>query len=167
MVPGGLLVTSYTTLLTSLTLLQIFVETARKKSGWNGYQSAVMPSEEMTARSATNIAMGALVTLDPNRPAACTILTEISMQHTKHSMLLESNKDAGRWFLHHAKKLRFGLNAPQNERQAAVVQSTAKLELSQMISSLQGVSSSSLSALIHSIKGGELSVGWSGCQDQP
>jgi hypothetical protein len=34
-------------------VLQILVDTWRKKSGWKGYQSAVMPSEEVTARSAT------------------------------------------------------------------------------------------------------------------
>lgn len=53
MVPGGLLVTSYTTLLTDRTELQILVETARKKAGSKGYQSAVIPSELVTALNAT------------------------------------------------------------------------------------------------------------------
>jgi hypothetical protein len=52
-VPGGLDVTSYTTLLTPLTVLQIFVETCCKNAGSNGYQSAVIPSEDVTARRAT------------------------------------------------------------------------------------------------------------------
>ena len=53
MVPGGLEVTSYTTRLTVRTVLQMRVDTARRKAGSNGYQSAVMPSAEQTARSAT------------------------------------------------------------------------------------------------------------------
>ena len=53
MVPGGLLVTSYTTLFTDRTELQILVETARKKAGSKGYQSAVIPSELVTALNAT------------------------------------------------------------------------------------------------------------------
>lgn len=53
MVPGGLLVTSYTTLFTERTVLQMRVETALRKAGSKGYQSAVMPSELVTALKAT------------------------------------------------------------------------------------------------------------------
>ena len=54
-VPGGLEVTSYTTLLTERTELQILVDTVLRKSGRNGYQSAVIPSEEVTALRATTL----------------------------------------------------------------------------------------------------------------
>ena len=59
MVPGGLLVTSYTTRLTLRTVLQMRVETARRNAGSKWNQSAVMPSALVTARSATTWLRGA------------------------------------------------------------------------------------------------------------
>ena len=52
-VPGGFDVMSYTTRLTLLTVLHMRVDTAPRKAGSNWYQSAVMPSAEVTALSAT------------------------------------------------------------------------------------------------------------------
>lgn len=52
-VPGGLLVMSYTTRLTLRTLLQMRVDTTLRNSGLKGYQSAVMPSVLVTALRAT------------------------------------------------------------------------------------------------------------------
>lgn len=52
-VAGGLEEMSYTTRLTARTSLQILVDTWRKKAGSKGYQSAVMPSPDVTARKAT------------------------------------------------------------------------------------------------------------------
>ena len=54
-VPGGFEVTSYTTLFTERTALQMRVEAACRKSGLKGYQSAVMPSEDVTALRATTL----------------------------------------------------------------------------------------------------------------
>ena len=51
-VPGGLLVTSYTTRLTPCTSLMIRVAARPKNAMSNGKKSAVMPSDEVTARSA-------------------------------------------------------------------------------------------------------------------
>jgi hypothetical protein len=52
-VPGGLEVMSYTTRLTVRTLLQMRLDTSRRNAGVKLYQSAVMPSPDVTARSAT------------------------------------------------------------------------------------------------------------------
>ena len=55
MVAGGFELISYTTLLTPLTLLIILFDTDDKKSCSNVYQSAVIPSTEVTAlRARTN-----------------------------------------------------------------------------------------------------------------
>src|ERR1700758_945974 len=51
-VPGGLLVTSYTTRFTPLTSLTIRAATLPSKAMSNGKKSAVMPSLEVTARRA-------------------------------------------------------------------------------------------------------------------
>lgn len=55
MVPGGLLVMSYTTRLTERTPLQMRLDTVCRNLGSNGYQSAVMPSPLVTARRATTL----------------------------------------------------------------------------------------------------------------
>ena len=52
-VPGGLLVMSYVTRFTLRTLLQIAVLTCARNFASNGYTSAVIPSEEHTARRQT------------------------------------------------------------------------------------------------------------------
>lgn len=52
MVPGGLEVTSRTTRLTPRTSLTMRAETRRRRASGRAAQSAVMPSEEVTARRA-------------------------------------------------------------------------------------------------------------------
>lgn len=62
---------SYTTRLTDWTVLQMRVETACRKAGSNGNQSAVMPSDDVTARKATTLLC---VLWSPCTPATPAVL---------------------------------------------------------------------------------------------